>query len=109
MRYVRRRYLAVRVEGSDTIDESELVKAVWGMIYQLFGEYGASQAGMSHIAFKNNRGITILRCSHNALDMTRTAIAAISEINKIQVVLRVVAVSGTLRALRRKIHQPRMK
>ena len=109
MRYVRRRYLGVRVESSDAIDESELVKAVWGMIYQLFGEYGASQAGMIHIDLKHNREITVFRCSHNALDMIRAAIAAISEINEKQVVLRVVAVSGTLRALSGKIHQLRVK
>lgn len=109
MRYVRRRYLAVTVESDDAIDERELINAVWGMTYQLFGEYGASQAGMTHIDFQDDREITILRCSHNALDMVRAAIAVISEIENRPVTLRVVAVSGTLKALRRKILHPRTK
>ncbi len=109
MRYVRRRYLAVTVESHEAIDERELINAVWGMIYQLFGEYGASQAGMTHIAFQDDREITILRCSHSALDMVRAAIAVISEIGNRPVTLRVVAVSGTLKALRRKIHHLKEK
>ncbi len=109
MRYVRRRYLAVIVETDDRIDERDLIRSVWRMIYQLFGEYGASQVGMIHIDLQNDKEIAVFRCSHNAVDMVRAAIAVISQISNRPVALRVVAISGTLKGLRQKIHQMRKK
>ena len=109
MRHIKRRYLAVMAESDDRIDERELIKAVWGMIYQLFGEYGASQVGMFHIDLQDDKEIAVLRCSHTAIDMVRAAIAVISQISNRPVALRVVAISGTLKALRRKIHHLKKK
>ncbi len=103
MRHVRRRYLLIQVESSETFNESELMQGIWRMMHQLFGEYGASQTGLYKIAYDSTTKIAILRCHLNALDMVRAVITAITEINDKQVVLRVLALSGTLRALRKKL------
>jgi RNase P/RNase MRP subunit POP5 len=103
MRSVRRRYLLVQVESSETFDESEFIQGIWRMMYQLFGEYGASQTGLYKIVYDSSKRIAILRCHLNALNMVRAVITAITKINDKQVVLRVLALSGTLRALRKKL------
>lgn len=77
------------------------MKAIWNMLYQLFGEFGASQAALSFISFDHKRQIITLRCSHTTLDMVKTTIAAVSEIRGKHAFLQVIKVSGTLKALRK--------
>jgi len=71
-------------------------------ILKLFGEYGASQANLILIEYNQQKSSAILRCSHTTVEMVRASIASVTEINGKPVVIHVVGVSGTLRALRRK-------
>ena len=103
---MKRRYLALKAEGDQSFDERDLMDAVWGMVYQLFGEFGASQTGLSLVRGDGEREVVVVRCSHKALDMVRAAVAAVTEINGKRAVVRVVAVSGTLKALRKKLPKP---
>ena len=103
MKSIKRRYFLVEIESSRAIDENELMRGIWKMIYQLFGEYGASQTGLHKIAYDSNKRMAILRCHLKALDMVRASITAITRINDVQVALRVLALSGTLRALHKKL------
>ena len=43
---MRRRYLALKIECTQKIDEEDLKTAVWNAVSRLFGEYGASRAGL---------------------------------------------------------------
>lgn len=101
---MRRRYLALKAESSEPFDERDLMDAVWGMVYRLFGEFGASQTGLSLVrGFDEEERIVVVRCSHKALDTVRASVAAVTEINGKRAVIRVVGVSGTLRGLRKKL------
>jgi len=100
---MRRRYLALKVEGEEPLSERDLVRAIWNSILQLFGEYGASQTNLYLIEFNPESGYAILRCSHKAVDMVRASVAAITKVNEKSVAIHVVRVSGTLRALRKKL------
>ncbi len=102
---MRRRYLALEAESDQSVDERGLMDAVWDAVYQLFGEFGASQTGLSLV--KRDReedGVLVVRCSHKALSMVRAAVAAVTEIGGKRAVIRVVAVSGTLKGLQRRLH-----
>ncbi len=101
---MRRRYLALRAESDQSFDERGLMDAVWDAVYQLFGEFGASQTGLSLVKWdKGEDGVVVVRCSHRALSMVRAAVAAITEISGKRAVIRVVAVSGTLKGLQRRL------
>jgi RNase P/RNase MRP subunit POP5 len=100
---VRRRYLALKVESEEPLSERDLVRAIWGSILQLFGEYGASQTNLYLVEFSPEDGCGILRCSHKAVDMVRASVAAMTRVNEKSVAIHVVRVSGTLRALRKKV------
>lgn len=78
------------------------MNAVWGAVTRLFGEYGASQANLNLIEYDDQRNYAVLRCSHKALHMVRAAVASITEINGTPAAIQVPAVSGTLKALRKK-------
>jgi len=99
---VRRRYLAIRVESEGSVDKGELTDAVWKAITQLFGEYGASQAGLVVIAYDEQTGRGVVRCSHKALPMVKASIAAITKTNGRLILIHVLGVSGTLKALRKR-------
>ncbi len=77
---------------------------IWGAVTRLFGEYGASQVNLNLIEYDAQRNYAVLRCSHRALDMVRAAVASITEINGKPAAIQVPAVSGTLKALRKKAH-----
>ena len=100
---VRKRYLALRVESDQPVNERALMDAVWNAVLQLFGEYGASQTNVNLIKYDPQRNYAVVRCSHTALERVRACIASITEINGKPAAIRVIGVSGTLRALRKKV------
>jgi len=100
---VRRRYLAIKVLSEQSISKREIVDAVWNAVLQLFGEYGASQTNLTFIEYNSEKSWGIVRCSHRALEMVRASVASVIEINGKPVAIDVLGVSGTLKALRKKV------
>ena len=101
--HVRRRYLAIRVLSEQSVSKKDVVDAVWNALLQLFGDYGASKANFTFIEYKSGESWGIVRCSHRALDMVRASVASVTEINGKPVAIDVLGVSGTLKALRKKV------
>jgi len=99
---VRRRYLALKVVSEQPVNERDVMDAVWSAVLKLFGEYGASQANLRLMEADPQRNYAVVRCSHVALEMVRASVASVTEINGKPVVIHVIGVSGTLRALRKK-------
>jgi len=77
--------------------------AIWNAILQLFGEYGASQTNLILMKYSLKPNYAVLRCSHKALDIVKASIASITQTNGKPVAIRVLGVSGTLKALRRQM------
>jgi len=84
------------------VDREELVDGIWKAVMQLFGEYGASQAGMVLIEYIEQSGRGVVRCSHKALPMVKASLASIIKINGKSTAIRVLGVSGTLKALHKR-------
>jgi len=101
-RRVKRRYLALQIESAESLEEEDIKDAVWNAVIQLFGEYGASQAGLSLVKYDRKKGEAVLRCSLKALSMVHASVATITEIRDKPVALHVLRISGTLRALSQK-------
>ena len=100
---IKRRYLFVQISGSETVDERVFMDAVWNAVLRLFGEYGASQTNLVLMRYSSEPNYAILRCSHKALDMVKASVASITQANGKPVALRVLGVSGTLKALSRQL------
>jgi len=105
LKAVKRRYLAVAIDSHETVCSRDFMDAVWASVSRLFGEYGASQAGLSLIDFDEGRKLAVVRTGHKTLDMVRTALASVTQIGKKPVALHVLAVSGTIKALHKRLDE----
>jgi ribonuclease P/MRP protein subunit POP5 len=102
IRREKRRYLALKILGDDSLEESDVISAVWDSILQLFGECGASQTSLSLIKYDLEKNYGVLRCSLKSINIVRTALASVTVINEKPTIMHVLAVSGTLKALLKK-------
>lgn len=105
MHLIKRRYLFVQIAGSETIDERAFMDVVWDAVLQLFGEYGGSQTNLILMKHSLKPNYAVLRCSHKALDMVKASLASITQANGKPVAMRVLGVSGTLKALSRQLSE----
>lgn len=77
--------------------------AVWSAVSKLYGEYGASQTGLALIDYDMEKGFAIIRAAHTAVKMVRTALASITKIGNKPATIHVLTVSGTIKALYKKL------
>jgi len=105
LKRLKRRYLALVVDFGGVFGSKELMDAVWSAISKLYGEYGASRTGLTLIDYDVERRIAVVRILHTAVDMVRAALASITKIDDKPVAIHVLTVSGTIRALYKKIKQ----
>lgn len=103
IRRVKKRYLALKIESVESFEEEDVKDVVWNAITQLFGEYGASQVGLFLVQYDRQRKEAVLRCSHKALPMVQASIASVTKMKDKPVVIHVLRISGTLRALKKKL------
>jgi RNase P/RNase MRP subunit POP5 len=103
LKRVRRRYLALEIDSGEVFSSKEFMDAIWAAVSKLFGEYGASQAGLALIDYDAERKLVVVRTAHAALNMVRAALASIVKIQDKPVAIHVLRVSGTIRTLYKKI------
>ena len=102
MKTVRRRYLALQVDSAESFSSNELMNAVWNAVTKLYGECGASQAGLSLISYELQAKFVVIRVGHKAVEMVRASLASITSIAGKPAAIHVMRVSGTIKALRKK-------
>jgi len=95
----------VKIESQGEIVGRSLAAAVSSSLVRLFGEYGASLADLRLVDYQPGSRCGIFRCNHKALGMARASIAALKDVDGEKTALRVVYVSGTLKALRKRLGQ----
>ncbi len=100
MKRVKRRYLALQLDADSLFGEWEFLDAVWGALTRLYGEYGASLASLALISFDGIKKRAVLRANLAVVDNVRTALASITSVSGKPAAVHVLAVSGTIKALR---------
>lgn len=93
----------MRVDSERVFAERELMNSVWSAVFRLFGECGASKTGLSLVGVSEDGRTFFLRCFHDALETVRASVASVTTVGGAEAALRVVGVSGTLKALRRRV------
>lgn len=100
MKRIKRRYLALQVDSDGAISQREFMDAVWGAVTKLYGECGASLAGLSLIDYDAETKMAVIRVALTAVDLVRASLASITFLGGREVTVHVVTVSGTIKALR---------
>jgi RNase P/RNase MRP subunit POP5 len=95
--------LALQLDVDVVPSEREFIDAVWAAITRLFGEYGASMASLALISYDCERKHAVIRANLDVLDKVRAAIVTISSLAGKAAAVHVLAVSGTIKALRQNI------
>ena len=103
VRRTRRRYLAIEIEGERPRDAKELEQLILDAVVSLFGEVGASEASFKVIEYDASKGVGIIRCPHLKMGLVRAAMASVTNLRGSPTAIHVVDVSGTLRALRKRL------
>jgi RNase P/RNase MRP subunit POP5 len=103
LKRVKRRYLALQLDVDSVPAEREFMDAVWGAVTRLFGEYGASLASLALISYDCERKAAVLRTNLGVVDNVRAALASITSLGGKEAAVHVLAVSGTIKALRRNL------
>jgi len=85
------------------VEQQAVSDAIFSAVLRLFGEVGATQAALRLIRFDGKTGFAVVRCSHTALPMVKAAVASVTRIGSQSAAIHVLRVSGTLKALGRKI------
>ncbi len=98
---LRRRYIAFKVEGEAS--KRGLKEAIKKSVERLYGLNGLWKLEPTLIEFDEENQIGIVRCNHRWLPWMRAALTAITEIKGTPVALHVLRVSGTLKALKRRL------
>jgi RNase P/RNase MRP subunit POP5 len=78
--------------------------ALWASITKLYGEVGASLAGLALIDFDVDRKVAVVRCSLVSLPSFRASLAAVVSVAGKPAAVHVLAVSGTIKALFSNLH-----
>jgi RNase P/RNase MRP subunit POP5 len=99
----KRRYLKLKIECNKPHDETAVMDAIHVSVKRLFGEQGASKANIRLIKGLSEKECLVIRCSHFMLQQVRAAVASTVKINGTESAIHVLAVSGTLKALSKKI------
>ena len=100
MKRIKRRYLAVQADIDGTLNQREFLDVVWSAITRLYGEYGASQTGLSLIDLNEDSKTAVIRVSLTTLQQVRAALVSITQIMGVEAAVHVTAVSGTIKSLR---------
>jgi RNase P/RNase MRP subunit POP5 len=100
---VRTRYLAIEILSEQRFSKWDVINTIRDAVVQLFGEYGASQANLYLVDYNAEKNQVILRCSHKYVEMARAAIASVTKMVGHPVAFHVLGVSGTLKALQRRV------
>jgi len=102
LKRVKRRYLVLQVDSEVAPSQKELMDAIWSAVVKLYGEVGASQTSMSLIEYDLEKKLAVIRTALATLNMVRASIASITSVAGNKAALHVLAVSGTIKALRKK-------
>jgi ribonuclease P/MRP protein subunit POP5 len=100
----RRRYIAYQVISEGKFIFQDLANSIWHSLLNLLGELGASKADIwiARDIYDEGKQIGIIRCSHDNVEQVRTALALIERIGDIRVVVKVLGISGSIKATKMK-------
>ncbi len=100
----KKRYLAYRTVSDEKVAFPELNNAIWYSIMNFMGEKGVSEADVWIMknTYNEEKKMGLIRCAHTAVEDVRTALALVQKIGENRLIIRVLGISGTMKAAGKK-------
>ncbi len=98
----KKRYVAFVVESDEKVSKKEVIEGILRTAHSFFGINVASELDLWIIEYNEDEQKGFLVVNNKKLGILRACLALVSEINNKKVRIRVLGVSGTIKALRRK-------
>jgi ribonuclease P/MRP protein subunit POP5 len=100
LKLYRNRYIAFKIISESVFSSDDIVHCIWRTLLSLFGEVGGSRTNFWLIEYSET-GYGILRCTHTSVDIMKSVLAAVNELNGFPLVTYVLGVSGTIKGVRK--------
>ncbi|MFH1473541.1 MAG: Rpp14/Pop5 family protein [Candidatus Aenigmatarchaeota archaeon] len=100
----RRRYIAYQVISEEKVLLQDLINSIWHSILNFLGEHGSSEADIwiARDIYDEKKQMGLIRCSHLTVEHIRASLALMERIGDTRVVVKVLGVSGTIKAAKMK-------
>lgn len=106
----KKRYVAFRIYSENMIHKDSFPQYLWNNIINLYGEIHASRMNIwvidfEHVKYENNINeyYAIVKCQRGYEDDFITMLHTLTHFRKRRVVIHIIAKSGTIHAIRKKI------
>ncbi|HID15428.1 MAG TPA: hypothetical protein EYP16_01305 [Candidatus Atribacteria bacterium] len=98
----RNRYLIFEIHSPKplNINKQKLLKHIFDANLRLFGEVGSSSIFINLIEYNENLQRGIIKCNHKSVLKLRAALASISELEGMPILIHIVKITGTIRKAR---------
>lgn len=99
-----KRYIIFEILSEKPVEYGDFVSAVWSSLLNFLGEQGASRARIWLIRnlYEDKQQRGAIKCSHDFVEQTRTALMLIQVIGETKAVVRVLGVTGTIKSAKDK-------
>jgi ribonuclease P/MRP protein subunit POP5 len=104
---LKKRYIVYQVISENKIEFSDIVNAIWNSLLSFAGELNASlsRIWIMKDTWDEEKQIGIIKCAHTAVELVRASLILINRIGESRVLIRILGVSGTIKAAKRKFIQ----
>ena len=98
------RYIAYQVISEKKLPFTDMMNAMWHSVLNFLGETGSSRASVWIIknAWEEEKQVGLLRCNHTSVEEVRAALSLVQRVGYSPVIVRVLGISGTIKAARKK-------
>lgn len=99
----RKRYIVFQILSSKKFSEQETMQAMNKTFLQLFGEIGTSKMNYSAVLFNSSTNKGIVKTNNDSLIEAKSGILFLKSIAGVQVIPRILFVSGTINKAKTKL------
>jgi len=96
----KKRYVAFELICERELDGKSFISELWRNMITLFGELESANSGIRLEYFDGRKGI--IRCSRESLDKVKVALTLISRVGDVDIIPKILGVSGTIKKCKKR-------
>ena len=100
----KKRYIAFQIISEKKILTNDIFNGIWHSLLNFLGEYGTAKAGvwLLKTLYDEDKQLGLIKCNHDSVEHVRTGLAMMQRIGDSRVIVKVLGVSGTIKAAKKK-------